>query len=782
MRKAFFTLTVLLAMMAASLGAKAQEITITLLPGCTWIGYTNAEAMSITAALGDFVPMEGDVIKSQYASTTYSHGRWMGRLQQFSPGLGYMYISMRGEPVSLVFANSTPQSQVMVTTSEPMLITAISAMSGGEVISNDGTYILVKGLCWAAHENPTTNDFYQEMESGEGSFTVSMSDLNIGTTYYVRAYAVTPNGTVYGDQKTFTTRDGIPTVTTAEVTNITGPTASCGGTVTDNGGLNVTARGVCWSTSPTPTVADAHTTDGDGIGAFSSSITGLEQGTTFYVRAYAATIAGTGYGEQKVFTTIESQEGLWVDLGLPSGTLWAICNVGAYSPEESGDYFAWGETQPKDTYNWSTYQYCNGTSIGTWGNEFPLLTKYCYNPNYGYNGYFDNLITLLPEDDAATTNWGTDWRTPTKKEFEELLYNTTSTLTTQNGVNGMLFTASNGNSLFLPAVGDMDDDGGEWYDKKKRDYFGGYYWLSSLDMELEYGPGNANMFLFCFEGDDDYGGYCDYDLLVSSRYIGQPIRPVRSMSQSNAPIGALDGLFSVSATQTVYFSQGNLQSNLQMYLPEESIWRFAENQWDFEENQWWDFEDLLGIWIDLFGWGTGNNPTNSSTNNGNYSSFSDWGNNPIINGGNTASQWRTLTQQEWDYVFNTRTTSSGIRYAKAKVNDVNGVILLPDDWSSSTYSLNNTNSSNSNYSSNVISAAQWYALENEGAVFLPAAGGRNGTNPYNVGTLGYYWSSTYDSNNNNNAYFVLFNNVSLITDCSDYRCRGRSVRLVCDFE
>ena len=144
-----------------------------------------------------------------------------------------------------------------------------------------GTYILVKGLCWATHENPTTNDdFYEEAESGVGTFSVSMTGLNIATTYYVRAYAVTPNGTVYGDQKSFTTRDGIPTLTTDSITSITAISATSGGNITDDGGLSVTARGVCWSTSPNPTVSDSHTSNGTGTGGFTSSITNLEVSTT----------------------------------------------------------------------------------------------------------------------------------------------------------------------------------------------------------------------------------------------------------------------------------------------------------------------------------------------------------------------------------------------------------------------------------------------------------------------------------------------------------------------
>ena len=503
----------LLAMMTASISATAQEITITLLPGWTWIGFTKAETMDISTAFGSFVPMEGDIIKSQYGFAVYENGQWSGNLQQLIPGLGYHYYSMRGEPVSFVYADSTPHAQVLVTTSEPMLITGNSAMGGGNVASNDGTYILVKGICWATHETPTSNDNYLEEGSGEGSFSATMIGLNWSTTYYYRAYAVTPSGTVYGEQQSFTTRDGIPTLTTDSITSITAISATSGGNITDDGGLNVSARGVCWSTSPNPTVSDSHTTNGTGTGGFTSNITGLEIGTTYYVRAYATTNAGIGYGDEKVFTTGNGGgDHAYVDLGLPSGLLWATCNVGANAPEDYGDYFAWGETESKDTYKWNTYQY------GTGGNYeyyyYMRFTKYCTDSNYGYNGFTDNLTTLLPEDDAATANWGSGWRMPTQAEFQELLDNTTMTRTQQNGVDGRLFTAANGNSLFLPTAGYRYSSSLIYARSYHR------YWSSSLNTDYPYSAWH-----FC--GDPGY-----YGMESCDRYFGFPVRPVRSARQN----------------------------------------------------------------------------------------------------------------------------------------------------------------------------------------------------------------------------------------------------------
>ena len=144
----------------------------------------------------------------------------------------------------------------------------------------------------------------------------------------------------------------------------------------------------------------------------------------------------------------EPQDGHeWVDLGLPSGTLWATCNVGASSPEEDGDYFAWGETEPKDSYDVSNYKWCK------WDGSYYRLTKYCTDSFYGYNGFVDNKANLDPEDDAAYVNWGEKWRMPTYGQLNELLTKCTWTRTEQNGVNGRLVTGPNGNTLFLPYAG-----------------------------------------------------------------------------------------------------------------------------------------------------------------------------------------------------------------------------------------------------------------------------------------------------------------------------------------
>lgn len=192
---------------------------------------------------------------------------------------------------------------------------------------------------------------------------------------------------------------------------------------------------------------------------------------------------------------------IYVDLGLPSGTLWATCNVGANLPEETGDYFSWGETHSKTNYEWSTYKYCNG--------DFPQLTKYCNNVLYGYNGYTDSLITLEQSDDAANSNWGDEWHLPSKVDWDELVEYCTSKWTVRNGVNGRLFTSSNGNSIFLPALGYFQGD--TIYGKDVC----GYYWSNSLVDN----PSTAWDFYFDIVNVGINGYY---------RYYGISVRPVHS--------------------------------------------------------------------------------------------------------------------------------------------------------------------------------------------------------------------------------------------------------------
>ena len=193
----------------------------------------------------------------------------------------------------------------------------------------------------------------------------------------------------------------------------------------------------------------------------------------------------------------------WVDLALPSGTLWATCNVGASKPESYGDYYAWGETKTKSVYDWETYKYANG-------DDYHKLTKYCCNSENGDNGFTDNLTTLQAGDDPAASNWGGGWQTPSKAQWDELLSNTTNEWTTQNGVMGRLFTSKkNGQRIFLPAAGYRSG-------RENMSASSGDYWSRSLSTDS---PNDAwSLYIHSH----------DCSLKQLWRDSGRSVRPVRS--------------------------------------------------------------------------------------------------------------------------------------------------------------------------------------------------------------------------------------------------------------
>ncbi len=208
-------------------------------------------------------------------------------------GLTIYYTSCKKEP-----------TLATVSTEGVSAITQTTATSGGEVTGDGGAEVTARGVCWNTSEHPTIGHAKTTDGKGGGSFTSDLTGLSAGTIYYVRAYATNEVGTAYGNQESFTTGDILmPTLTTSDVSEITLTTATSGGNITESGGGEITARGVCWGTSENPTIADSKTEDGDGTGTFTSDLTSLSPGTTYYVRAYATNSAGTAYGNEISFTT-----------------------------------------------------------------------------------------------------------------------------------------------------------------------------------------------------------------------------------------------------------------------------------------------------------------------------------------------------------------------------------------------------------------------------------------------------------------------------------------------
>ena len=540
----------------------------------------------------------------------------------------------------------------------------------------------------------------------------------------------------------------------------------------------------------------------------------------------------------------------YVDLGLPSGVKWATFNVGATQPEEYGDYFAWGETEPKELYDWSTYKWCDGS--------YNTLTKYNTDSEYGV---VDNKKILESLDDAAYVNWGGNWRMPSVDEWNELLSHCSLKWEERNGVSGVtLVSVQNGNSLFLPAAGVYHYDNGlvnlnveGWYRTNSLDesrgtislgfsYTGSINWYANdrcfgQPVRPVYGSRAEETTIPTVvtstvtqitEISAVVGGNVTSDggASVTERgvvYSTNPNPVITNLSNTIRPCGSgageftytITGLqpattyyvrayarndqgtaygeemsfttqtqiqkpttpyFSVSQTKYITFSPGNLQ-----YHPANNEWRFAPSQLDYIGDANSNCSSTYDGWLDLFGWSTSANNFGVSklTSSSDYSgSFVDWGTNTI--GNDAPNTWRTLSREEWEYLLNTRTNANSLK-GVAQVDGVNGLIFLPDNWvcpAGVTFKSGFHSSSGSYAADQTFTADQWSKLEAAGAVFLSAAGYRDGSNVDAVQYNGYYWSaSEYDSD-----YAVYLNfgsNEARMNGCY-IRSGGQSVRLVKD--
>ena len=431
------------------------------------------------AADGRYTKTIGNLLSDAtyyYRSFVYQSGLWFyGKVKSFTT-----------QGINLNF-----------TTGDATAITCFSAKVSGSVNVQSEYSTLTYGICYGTSIEPTTSD--KTMQAFSGSFTLQLRQLLGGTSYYYRPYAIVDGQTRYGSVHTFRTLDD-NVVETGTINEETLTVTSC---LTIGGGAYSTlALGVCYGETELPTINDKTVTSNevDDENNYTVQLANPGFGTISY-RAYVLIDNVPHYGAVKSF----ERDNEWVDLGLPSGTLWATCNVGAEKPEEYGDYFAWGETtgynNGKTIFAWSTYKYCNGSST--------TMTKYCTSSSYGT---VDNKTELETMDDAVTANWGSGWQMPSIAQCQELINSsyTTTTWTTQNGVNGRKITSkSNGNSIFLPAAGYRGDT------SLSRAGSGGYYWSRSLRTDnSQYG---CSLYFYSSSINPSYDG----------RYYGQSVRPVR---------------------------------------------------------------------------------------------------------------------------------------------------------------------------------------------------------------------------------------------------------------
>lgn len=646
-----------------------------------------------------------------------------------------------------------------VTTATVINITHENAVGGGDVTNDGGSEITERGVCWSTEHNPTTDDAhgYDHEHVGIGNYTVNISGLSDNTAYYVRAYAINSKGTSYGNEMSFTTMTNI-ILTTNEVEHITGSTALAGGSITNDGGAEVIERGVCWSTQRSPIIDDAHDYDHNhvGLGNFSIEISSLSVSTTYYLRAYAINSKGTSYGNEVSFTT----EAVLTEVSTAE-----VTNISSTSATGGGSItFDGGAEVTERGVCWSTqhdptiddahdFDYAQ-TGTGDYTVEMTGLEHYT---TYYVRAYATNSI-------GTAYGWEVNFKTladlPTVST--NVVYNTTSSTATCKGT--------------------VIDDGGLSVIER------GVCWSTNSNPTLNDAYMAANTagigeFTCGLTGLTSGATYYVRAYATNSKGTGYG-------DQVSVTIdGYLPGLFSVSDDQQVRFAPGNLRFHC--YNPQE--WGFAPYQYTYVGASNASISSAYNGYIDLFGWGTSNRahgavcyqPWSTSTTNSDYFAYgspnynledqtgkADWGFNKIND-----VRGRTLNQSEWYYLLFTRTTVSGLRFAKATVGAIKGLILLPDIWSESTHVFNRANDASASFSSNVMSASEFNALAEFGVVFLSAGGRRVGKSVANVNEMGSYWSSTHVGSSS--AQSVFFSDAS-VTLYSIARSNGCAVRLVRD--
>ncbi|MBQ7946533.1 MAG: InlB B-repeat-containing protein, partial [Bacteroidales bacterium] len=474
----------------------------------------------------------------------------------------------------------------------------------------------------------------------------------------------------------------------------------------------------------------------------------------------------------------------YVDLGLPSGAKWATYNVGADSPYEFGDYFAWGETEPKDNYDWSTYKYCNGSNTS--------LTKYNTISSYGT---VDNKTVLELSDDAARANWGGSWRMPTKAEQDELRNNCTWTGSTQNGVKGYKVTSkTNGNSIFLPADGSVYDVGSCSY---------GYYWSSSLYESLPY---VAHLLVFEPASVD----------WVAQRYFGLMVRAVYgddsaaqtftisfnanggtgTMAAQTFEAGVSQAITANTFTRSGYVFTGwntNADGSGTAYTDKQSI-TLSQNitlyaQWESAGGSGGG-SSISGTenghdYVDLglpsgIKWATCNVGATSPEGYGDYFAWGEtspkdnysWSTYKYCNGSET-----TLTK------YNTHSNYYGTIDNKTTLDLIDDAARANwgGSWRMPTKAEQDELQDNCIWTWTTQNGVNGYKVTsktNGNSIFLPAAGNRNGTSVNNVGSVGHCWSGSLCESSPDSAYGLHFNS-GLVGWNYNYRYYGRTVRAVC---
>jgi uncharacterized protein (TIGR02145 family) len=373
-------------------------------------GYISSDGGASVSARGIcYSTLINPTISNNLVNSGSGTGVYVSNLTALTPSTNYYVRAFATNNAGTAYGNqeifSTLNILPSVSTAPATAITATTATSGGNVISDGGASVTARGICYSNFTNPTISDLMLACGSGTASFTASLTALTANTTYYAKAYAINSIGTAYGNEINFTTLISVPTVITTAASSVSYTTATSGGNIVADGGAIVTVKGICYSISLNPTTADSIISSGSGTAAFTSNISGLTAGTTYFVRAFAANSIGTAYGNLINFTTLQY------------ATVFYDIDGNAYDTVHIG-------TQIWMKQNLKTTKFRNGDAI----------------PNYISNSTYSNLTTAAysnynNDTNTASTygklyNWytvadnrglcPTGWHVPTDSEFSDL--------------------------------------------------------------------------------------------------------------------------------------------------------------------------------------------------------------------------------------------------------------------------------------------------------------------------------------------------------------------------